>query len=145
MNTLDHIENPLQLIDLAIKDVSAIAEDKRYELNMDHWHFACKTKCYVCMAGAVMAGTLEADIEHDLSPCNTVDDTMNKLRLINHWRCGWSGELRLIKGWRIWVSSLDGAFLSIRNDIVKFNNGNLEVWAKFRNNLEANATAEGLI
>ena len=51
------------LLSLAISDLKKVKEDKKYIINMNHFHKYKKSvdKCEVCMAGAVLAKTLKID------------------------------------------------------------------------------------
>ena len=82
-----------ELIVLAVKDMKLTEKDKRYYINMLLWHGSTKSKqvdtvrymldekklkkseCIVCMAGCVMAQTLGARIDEELSPLrfNSID------------------------------------------------------------------------
>ena len=57
-----------ELIELAIHDLQAVEKDRRYVVNMCYWHMPMDGVCEVCLAGAVMAGTL------GVSPLSLVDD-----------------------------------------------------------------------
>ena len=48
-----------QWIDAAEVDALAVADDPAYILNMDVWHLPDDAVCHVCLAGAVMARTLQ--------------------------------------------------------------------------------------
>lgn len=52
---------PSQLIRLAIKDLKLVEQDNNYEVNMGYWHSGTNNReqCQVCLAGSVMAKTLE--------------------------------------------------------------------------------------
>lgn len=49
---------PSKLIRLAIKDLEAVEGDTRYMVDMRFWHLANYDSCHVCLAGSVMAKTL---------------------------------------------------------------------------------------
>ena len=51
-----------QLLELALADFDVISQDPNYDINMMVYHDgATKRKCVVCLAGSVMARTLQAD------------------------------------------------------------------------------------
>lgn len=56
------------LIRLAVHDIKLVADDKRYEIDMEFFHFkpSAEPVCYVCFAGAVMAKTLQFDLDDRL-------------------------------------------------------------------------------
>lgn len=61
-----------KLLRLALKDAQAISKDERYELNMLSWHNPRAVRndihCSVCLAGAVMALTLDVGIGESRTP-----------------------------------------------------------------------------
>ncbi len=78
-----------ELLELAIADAEVIAKDPRYKLNMGEWHLYNdeSQQCEVCIAGAVIARTLKADIKDFLLPADYDDDTRMKLRALDSlWR-----------------------------------------------------------
>lgn len=64
------------LIELAVDDVKAVARNKKYILDLDHWHipmfgvgWAPKVvHCAVCFAGSVIANTLKKSIHESIGP-----------------------------------------------------------------------------
>jgi len=52
------------------------------------WHVQQQNLCQVCLSGAVMASSLEADPLKELSPSDFPQDAMNKLFALNRMRCG---------------------------------------------------------
>lgn len=85
---------PSKLVAIARKDLRAVSKLKRYRINMGVWHCAVggvatpETPCEVCQAGAVMARTLKADINEDLSNYSFDDATQDKLSALNYLRRG---------------------------------------------------------
>lgn len=61
MKTLEHITKLSELVRIAIDDMKKIKADDRYEFDVDEWHRYDKNTglCSVCVAGSVMAGTME--------------------------------------------------------------------------------------
>lgn len=61
-------DKPSELILLALKDLESVEKSKKYVVHMGHWHLPDEGKCYVCFAGAVMAGTLKLSdkVNYDL-------------------------------------------------------------------------------
>lgn len=141
--TLDHITNPLMLIGVAIKDFAKILKDDRYVVDMAEWHdyYSTTEKCHVCMAGAVMAGTLEMDCNMSITPGCTSSN--NKLLLINEWRCGYAGSIQLMCAhWLNWEDIIQIALDAVEDELA---GGDIESWQTFRNLVELNAKKEGLI
>ena len=81
-----------ELIRLAVADCKLVEQDPRYELDMMEWHNPSKFggSCEVCMAGAIMAKTLEAPIEvaFTASSGRHSDDEADKLLAIDEIRGG---------------------------------------------------------
>jgi hypothetical protein len=81
---------PSALIRLALADLHKVEEDDRYEVDMEEWHWPNSRdgRCHVCLAGAVMAGTLEVPPEDHILPASfALDGT--KLRALNSLRLGY--------------------------------------------------------
>ncbi len=54
-------DKPSELIRLAVHDLEKIEGDERYQFCMAQWHYPVENgPCFVCLAGAVMGGTLRA-------------------------------------------------------------------------------------
>ena len=87
---------PSALIRAALADLRAIEADDGYVVDMSRWHWPTmddrgQTVCQVCLAGAVMAQTL--DVPHDLRIYN--DDLAgygcsveNKMNALDFFRLG---------------------------------------------------------
>ena len=59
------------LVELALADYDKISKTPGYYINMSTWHMPDEkdsTKCYVCLAGCVMAGTLKMPKDTVFSP-----------------------------------------------------------------------------
>lgn len=85
-----------ELLGLALKDASWAMESPNYSLNMGSWHEPYlggedEWACDVCLAGAVMARSLGADISLGLCP-EVGSAAGNKLRAINSMRGGYFYE-----------------------------------------------------
>jgi hypothetical protein len=63
-------KKPSKLIRLAIADLVKTEQDSNYKIHMDTWHVPFHSRCHVCLAGAVMAQTLGADITKDVVPAD---------------------------------------------------------------------------
>ena len=80
--------DPSELIRLAIADLEKVEKDSRYEVDMGTWHYGSGAKCFVCLAGSVMAGTLGTDASESLVPGYFSDDDRNRLHALNCFRAG---------------------------------------------------------
>lgn len=85
-------DKPSELIRVAMGDLRKIEQDKRYRVRMEEWHSGITEdhgRCTVCLAGSVMAKTLDAPIADDLDP-SAFDDshTMVRLRALDDFRNG---------------------------------------------------------
>lgn len=76
------------LLRLAVKDAKKIAQKKGYQLDMANWHHPFLGKCYVCMAGAVIAIDLGAKPTNDVDPYNFPPAVKEALQAIDSMRCG---------------------------------------------------------
>lgn len=92
-----------ELIRLAVRDAIKISQNPAYKLNMGQWHSTTfwseeqgeivkDKRCNVCLAGSVMACTLKARIDKEITPSFFNKDLSSKLNLINNWREG-NGDL----------------------------------------------------
>ena len=55
---------------------------------MDEWHLPIGETCHVCLAGSVMAFSLDADIAKHSSPSKYNEYTHDRLRALNYLRTG---------------------------------------------------------
>ena len=80
------------LLELALSDLEKCHKDKRYKLNMDTWHaknnFNNEKLCRVCMAGAVMAKTLNVGIDEIRNLDSFYFETRDKIMAIDELRQG---------------------------------------------------------
>lgn len=80
-------DKPSELIMLALKDLVCIRNTPGYIVDMEYWHRSQGDTCSVCLAGAVIAGTLKSPKQTTL-PCDFDDDIRNKLLALNKFRLG---------------------------------------------------------
>ena len=84
-------DKPSDLLQLALDDLQKTENDDRYVINMDVWHDPGPpdNKCRVCLAGSVMAQTLQGSPWLQLRP-ESFDDGKIDLQLcaIDHFREG---------------------------------------------------------
>ena len=104
--------DPSELIRLAIADLERAEHDERYEVDMMVWHEPIGEVCCVCLAGALMAGTLGTDVGESFISSDFSDDDGDKLRALNCFRTGEITEgLGLLgiyrPGWMIAVCPYD--------------------------------------
>lgn len=82
------------LLELALRDLISCERSPRYRVNMDQWHvWRPKQKvCEVCLAGAVIARTLNWPIEKDMriDVFSTHDD--DRLDALDSLRLGYVSE-----------------------------------------------------
>lgn len=86
-------DKPSALIKLALDDLRKAERDPRYEVWMGYWHTGTwhpqeRTACCVCLAGAVMAGTLGAYPADAMFPESYDEETCGKLEALNYFRLG---------------------------------------------------------
>lgn len=73
-----------ELLTLALDDIERLGDG--YQLDMGAWHMPYDGVCYVCMAGAIMAMTIEYPETMYVIPDHT--DFDSKLRAVNRIRIG---------------------------------------------------------
>lgn len=61
-----------ELLHLALHDLEMVQKDPSYTINMGDWHnYSSRVKtCYVCLAGCVMANSLEVPYAVTIEPAN---------------------------------------------------------------------------
>ena len=84
---------PYELIRVAIHDLEICERDPRYFIRMGTWHspanrFGGDTDCGVCLAGAVMAMSLDCNHLHSFTPSSFSKDKQNVLCAIDMFRTG---------------------------------------------------------
>lgn len=75
------------LILVALDDLEKVENDERYTVNMDWWHRSGDT-CLVCLAGSVMAKSLDVSPDCTRFPNDFDDKTEAKLDALNWARVG---------------------------------------------------------
>ena len=87
---------PSALIRVALTDLQVIQKNPAYNIKMSMWHMTLvddeETICQVCLAGAVMANTLNADITRDMSPQDYSRVDARKLDALDDFRNGHVGR-----------------------------------------------------
>lgn len=99
-------DKPSESIRLALTDLRACEADPLYNVGMGDWHRPCDGVCHVCLAGAVMAKSLECPREKSFVPSMIKSAYMeraagvsaeqfqvltNKLTAIDRFRSGYIG------------------------------------------------------
>ncbi len=89
---------PSALIRVALTDLALCKADPHYVINMGVYHEpninirSTRPSCTVCLAGAVMAKTLDADIDTYYLPeyliCRRHGNTSRQLHALDHFRTG---------------------------------------------------------
>jgi hypothetical protein len=83
-------DKPSELIRLAISDLCKVEKNPVYRINMNRWHHLNYKDmvCEVCLAGAVMAGSLDADPYLSISPFSFKPSIYYKLQALDEFRLG---------------------------------------------------------
>jgi len=87
MTTLPN--TPSELIRVALADLRKVEVDERYKVDMGWWHkIDGAAPCSVCLAGAVMAKTLEVPITSDIHPRVFGQEITDRLYALGYFRTG---------------------------------------------------------
>lgn len=83
-------KEPWTLIRLAVDDLIKCEESENYIIDMNYWHIPKRSEnlCVVCMAGSVIAMTLNRGINKNVSLGNIEDENCNQIRAIDCFRIG---------------------------------------------------------
>jgi len=81
-------DKPSELLELGISDMQKIKRRKGYDIDMGDWHAPSGGICHVCMAGAMMAGTLKADPLYYYQP-SCMGENIDKLIATDSFRSGY--------------------------------------------------------
>lgn len=86
----DTLPNKLfQLLEIAIFDLKKAEKAEGYRVEMTRWHSLDEDgTCLVCLAGSVMAFTLNCPREDDELSFGASDALWNKMDVLNSIRCG---------------------------------------------------------
>ena len=101
---------PSELIRTAVTDLAECELDPQYLIDMDVWHspsVCLYGECRVCLAGAVMAKTLNAPSNCSFSPYHTDLRSSNALNAIDSFREGEIDSALLWLGLDIRVIGID--------------------------------------
>lgn len=94
---MDLPNKPSELVRFALRDLREAEKSPRYVVEMATWHQPwyeptpeAPTRCLICLAGAVMAFSLGANFEDDVTPGDFGEDNGTKLNAINDLRLGYA-------------------------------------------------------
>ena len=85
---------PSELLRLSLSDLELCEQDPDYDIEMGSWHDPNRcpdyraTTCEVCLAGSVMAQTLNFSIDLEGSPEDFIGETADSLFALNLLRMG---------------------------------------------------------
>ena len=100
-------DNLVDLIDVALKDMKAVKADPKYCFDVSRWHKPSPhSVCYVCVAGAVMAKSLNCHTNENLCPHDFELQDSRKLFLLDRIRQGHAYNAKLIMSQLGWDSGL---------------------------------------
>jgi hypothetical protein len=130
----------IELLETAYRDMMLVKQDSRYIFDPDAFHIVEGDKCHVCIAGSIMAKTLNCDISKHLYPRDMGTEWCNKLELIDAIR---ADNVRIIY---VLVQRLNGPVTGLTrlyNDMYNgidkqgLRRGDDAEWFKLINNLKA--------
>jgi len=81
-------EKASALIRLALTDLRAVERLPQYKVDMEAWHEPRRGRCRVCLAGAVMARTLNVPADQIRYPFDFPHDIEVQLAALNKFRVG---------------------------------------------------------
>jgi len=76
------------LIELALGDLIKCERSPKYKIDMGNWHHPRLDKCFICLAGAIIAQSLNVDVKTDYYPSDFNDFTERRLNALNFLRGG---------------------------------------------------------
>ena len=121
------------LLEAAIKDARSLDRDKYRPLSIA-WHQADEDgKCEVCLAGSMIAGTLQSPPSKTLTPYRFSGNTPRLLETVDYMRGGqWVAAFRRFHG------RDPGRFSSFRlSELPRPTNTNFVGWHSFRSHLDS--------
>ena len=96
------------LLELALDDLEKIEKNPRYGITMSAWHEPLPDGiCHVCLAGAVMAQTLEVPHNSDITPSLFPDTLSRKLNALDFLRKGEIAYAQMQMGMDVYTQGLD--------------------------------------
>ena len=125
MNRLSEV--PSELIRQAMSDYEQAMAHSHYEVDMTRWHAGTQGKmeaCKVCLAGAVIAFSLDVLVEAKSNPHQFEFDTCQKLHALDDFRCG-----RIYSGLNLMNKQIPENMPHF-TAISQFNGKNPEMWTQ---------------
>ena len=139
MDNLDSITKLSQLVELAINDMASVKKDKRYKFDVYKWHVPEGNKCFVCVAGAIMAKSLSCnwEMEYKLSHFRNRDRRLlESLDLLRNGHIYLARELLFKTGICINIDKLNTCYMDV--DHLSLQKGYLNSWKKLLRLLKEN-------
>jgi len=137
MKTLDHVNDPIHLMDIAIRDVREFKRraktNNKLVFNVHVWHDITKTGvCHACVAGAVMSGELEVPDDQEARLTHFPSATRARLEFLDNIRMGRFIGNPLFPD-REWLNPLMLVMEDSPADLMQsLNAGNVAAWEKLR-------------
>lgn len=133
-------DEPYKLIRLALSDLEKVENDSLYDVYMGIWHtdMGRGEKCYVCLAGAVMAFSLGVDKGEALCPGTSrfSTDEVRKLIALDEFRVGHVGDAMNGLGFLEDYSGFNRRIPSYHADSKKFKVEMLKLAADIENKIK---------
>ena len=76
-----------ETLSLAVDDAAKL-DRKLYQPRYFYWHSQYLDQCLICLAGCIVAMTLNSDHTEDIQPCSFGFETDRKLQAVNACRTG---------------------------------------------------------
>jgi hypothetical protein len=135
---LNHVINPIMLIEVCIRDTRSMLNDDRYILDCSKWHKAIKLHrnlspvaelvCASCNAGAIMAFGLGVRNDEDVEPLEFEPQTAWKLIMVNRIRMcdifGTGDSLELLE-WTEYLEPFRIAYSSAQSVAMEVDDGTI--------------------
>ena len=129
MNNLDHIKSLAQLVTVANADRELVDADDRYVINVEMYHTPSTYTglgCAVCVAGCVIAKTLDSSIHSVVEPWDFDKATEHKLEILDLLRKHRFHQIATILARLGWPTLTLQQIDSISK--LYLHNGNKEAW-----------------
>ena len=85
-------DKPSELVEIGLRDLGLCEQDPDYVIVMSKWHEPIldgkKTVCAVCLAGAVMAKTMQIPLKSRIHPFSQSGNDVYKLMALDNFRIG---------------------------------------------------------
>ena len=124
------------LLQVALEDLRKAEASDQYAVNMRDWHLPFRRVCSVCLAGSVMAFSLDADITKNLAPVDFDDHTSRRLSALDSLRRGAVDDAAC----QLWIES---DYSHLDRDVPRYSN-NPKQWHKDMEKLVKDLKEAGL-